>query len=452
MHRPGLVPACLLSAVALAALAPAAAAETGRHARTAKAERVLAKDVRQIARQSRRVSCRARGARRWRCRWSGARLLRSRRTRECAGNAGVARMRKRWRVRRSTTRCTTRAAAHASPARNPSPGPTPAPTPGKPHFGFSETPDGRLPLERNADLALAAGADSQRLTLGWNWAEPVKDDYRLNGFDQLYNASVSRGIRPVITILFSPSWTWGPDVNCEPMGWDCTYPPDPRFDAEWREFVRIVARRYPQALAFEIWNEPNLQIFWKPRPDVGRYSQLLSQAYSAIKSVNPAAKVISGGFADPSDTSAGDISLGDFTRGVYERGGKAYMDGIGFHPYGAVLTTEFVQRAFRRVREVRDAFGDHDKPLWATEFGLSTSGDPWPRVWSEAEQAAGLTAHYSAMAAMPDVEALFIHTLVEPEGSREGIGPGYGLVRGDGSPKPAFCAIAAARGLAGTCG
>lgn len=371
----------------------------------------------------------------------------------------MVRSRKRWRVRKRARRCTTKASVQKTSARSPVQAPTPprAPAPAgsaapaKPHFGFSETPDGRLPLARHAELATAAGADSQRLTLGWNWAEPIKDDYRLGGFDQLYNTAVSHGIRPVITILFSPSWTWGPEVDCPPMGPDCTYPPDPRFDSEWREFVALVARRYPQALAFEIWNEPNLKVFWKPRPDVQRYSQLLSQAYSTIKSVSPSATVISGGFADPSDTTTGDISLGDFTRGVYERGGKDYMDGIGFHPYGAILTTEIVERAFRRVREVRDSFGDQAKPLWATEFGLTTTGNPWPQVWSEEQQAIGLTAHYEAMAAMPDVKAAFIHTLLEEDSSRDGIGPGYGLVRGDGTPKPAYCAIAAARGRPAAC-
>jgi hypothetical protein len=161
--------------------------------------------------------------------------------------------------------------------------------------------------------------------------------------------------------------------------------------------------------------------------------------------------VITGGFANPSDTATGDISLADFTHGVYARGGKRYMDGIGFHPYGAVLTTEFVNRAFARVRAVRDSFGDSQKPLWATEIGLSTTGNPWPRVWSEAEQAIGLRAHYEAMAAMADVKGIFVHTLVESQGSRGGIGPGYGLVRGDGRPKPAFCALAAARGSVTGC-
>jgi hypothetical protein len=252
---------------------------------------------------------------------------------------------------------------------------------------------------------VAAGADSQRLTLGWNWAEPYPDDYRLGSFDQVYRASLSRGIRPLISIMFSPWWTWSPKIHCERFGPQCTFPPDPGFDAEWREFAALVAQRYPYALGIEIWNEPNLRVFWKPTPDVARYTDLLKQAYTAIKAVNPSMPVITGGFANVgSSTPEGDISLTDFTRGMYEWGGKDYMDGIGFHPYGAIPTrTDFIERSFDRVRSVRDSFGDDHKPLWATEFGLSTTGNPWPHHWSEEEQAVGLANHYRAIAAMPDV-------------------------------------------------
>jgi endo-1,4-beta-mannosidase len=313
--------------------------------------------------------------------------------------------------------------------------------------------DTRLTPEAHADLARQAGADSQRLTLGWNWAEPYKDDYRLGGFDQIYRASLARGIRPLITIMFSPWWTWAPGTQCERFGPQCTFPPDPVFDSEWREFVALVAQRYPQAIGIEIWNEPNLRLFWKPSPDPARYTDLLGQAYRAVKSVDPDMPVISGGLANASTTQDGTESLVDFLTGIYDNGGKGYMDGIGFHPYGAIPTrTDFVERSADRVRSVRDSHGDVGKPLWATEFGLTTTGNPWPNVWTEQEQAEGLALHYKTLAAMPDVAGIYLHTLLEPEGSRAGDGPGFGVVRGDGTPKPSFCAVAAARAAGPGCG
>ena len=40
----------------------------------------------------------------------------------------------------------------------------------------------------------------------------------------------------------------------------------------------MVAQRYPEAAAIEIWNEPNVHWFWRPRPDPARYTELLVEA------------------------------------------------------------------------------------------------------------------------------------------------------------------------------
>lgn len=64
---------------------------------------------------------------------------------------------------------------------------------------------------------------------------------------------------------------------------------------EWQEFLEEVARRFPQAAAIEIWNEPNLSGFWKPEPQPERYAGLVASAYEAIKAADPGIQVIAGG-------------------------------------------------------------------------------------------------------------------------------------------------------------
>jgi hypothetical protein len=307
--------------------------------------------------------------------------------------------------------------------------------------------------DRHAALGAAVGADSQRLTMPWNWAEPYPDRYALEGFDSTYRASIAKGIRPLITILFSPWWTWSRDVRCDPSRDYCPYPPDPAFYDQWREFVAIVARRYPKALGIEIWNEQNLTAFWRPLPDPGRYSELLRQAYTAVKGVDPSMPVISGGLANNDPSADGNISYIEFLRGMYQSGAKPSMDGVGIHPYNPGIHSSFLEGTLANVRGVRDSFGDRSKPLWVTEVGLTTSGNPWPRAWSEEEQATGLALQYRALAGMTDVQGVFLHTLVEPPLDRPGSPePGYGVVRRDFTPKPAYCAIASARGASGVSG
>lgn len=462
--------ACAIAAAcALASPPPAGAAQRATRGGAHVSEQVASLRVKRLVPEARTVSCRAARSRRWRCRWTGTRRVNGA-EHSCRGVQSVRRSGRRWRARSLSRSCTvtTAPASVRPPAPKPpapKPGkPTPVPPPvppavpppptlpGAPHFGFSENVDSRLSPEKHADLALQAGADSQRLTLGWRWTEPYRDDYRFESFDQVYRASLARGIRPLISVMFAPWWTWSPEIRCDRFGAQCTYPPERAFDGEWREFLAIVAKRYPKALGIEIWNEPNLRSFWKPSPDVARYTELLKQAYTAIKAVSPSMPVITGGFANAGTTEDGTVSLADFTRGVYERGGKSYMDGIGFHPYGAMPGRgDFIQRSFDRVRAVRNSFGDRSKPLWATEFGLTTTGNPWPNVWTEQQQAEGLALHYKTIAAMPDVAGIYLHTLLEPEGDRGGDGPGFGVVRGNGQPKPAFCAVALARAVGPGC-
>jgi polysaccharide biosynthesis protein PslG len=409
------------------------------------AERAVAAKASKVAPQRLRVRCTRRGRAGYDCVWAGGRSAVRQGTDLCRGRYRVRRVKSSWRLRLVSRRCNgARPVAHQL-VRPQHPGPAhgtpPLAQPGHPHFGFSEYVESNP--AKHAELARGVKADSQRLTLGWNWAEPSPGHYALSGFDSTYRASVAQGIRPLITILFSPSWTWGPGIHCS--GPNCTYPPAPEFDAQWRQFAALVAQRYPQAIGIEIWNEANLTAFWKPRPDVGRYTDLLKQAYGAIRSVNPTMPVIAGGLADPDNNQDGNIFLTDFVRGVYEHGGKNYLDGIGVHPYGSGLDDRFVRRTLDRVRVARDAYGDQKKPLWATEFGLTTTGSPWPRAWTEDEQARGLAGQLGTLTSMPDVDAIYLHTLVEPTGPATSTEPGYGVVRRDFSPRPAYCAIARAR-------
>ena len=84
----------------------------------------------------------------------------------------------------------------------------------------------------------------------------------------------------------------------------------------------------------------------------------------------------------------------------------------------------------------------HDAtPLWITEVGLSTTGQGQPRPASPTEQARGLVSIYKRLRAMSDVKAIVFHTLIEPRGAPTDPEVGFGVVRRDLHPKPAYCAL-----------
>lgn len=306
---------------------------------------------------------------------------------------------------------------------------------------------------RDADLNARAGANVVRLTFDWRFAEPHQDDYRFGLYDDIYRESLARGVRPVFVVLFAPSWALDPATPCNQWASDCRLPPGRANDGELAEVAARVAERYPQAAGIEVWNEPNQIHFWKSGPDPGRYAEMLRAVYGAVKAVNPAMPVVGASLSDNPDGRYG-IPPGPYLRALYGAGVKGHMDAISFHPYPHV--PGLMNKTFEQVRSLRRDFGDAETPLWITEVGVTTSGQnsDWPASWlaTPAEQASRLVAAYRKIVAMPDVEALMLHTLVEPRGDTLlSPHPGFGVLRPDLTPKPAYCALAVERGQTDPC-
>jgi hypothetical protein len=227
----------------------------------------------------------------------------------------------------------------------------------------------------------------------------------------------------------------------------CMYPPGPAHYDDAGRMAALLATRYSEAAGIEIWNEPNLAFFWRPGPDPDAYTRLLKASYSAVKHANPRMPVVGGGLNDVQNNSATANSLPDFLAAVYQLGGGPYMDAIGFHPYPLATTNTLLRRSVDQVREILRNFHDTKKPLWATEVGLTTSDSRTPV--SESAQADAVVSQYRALSAMPDVDMVLFHTLIE---FGDGAGDpefGYGILRPDFSPKPAYCALARAWGGSG---
>jgi hypothetical protein len=431
--RPLRLACALACAGALGAAAPAAAPAAGgptagQAARALTAE--LAPYVGQLqARCARRRARRGEGAR-FDCRWRSARGCRGRHQalRTAAGG---------WRFTGRVRACRAR--------------PSPAPL-----FGFNDNAVVRdqASAAQDAELNAGLGADVVRVTVDWRWAERHPDDYRLADYDAIYRESLARGIRPIWIPLFAPSWAIDPENACDQWERNCAFPPGPGFEDDYAEFAALLATRYPQSAAIEIWNEPNIKFFWRPSPSPRRYAELLKTSYAAVKRANPAMTVAGGALGDDPDWSNA-IPFKPFARALYSFGARGHMDVFSLHPYPHI--PGHVDRTLSEARAARAEAGDLATPMWVTETGWSTSGRnslTWPLEWvlSEREQADHLVALYEKLASQPDIEAVLFHTLIEPTGD-PGLspGPGYGIVRGDLSRKPAYCALARLRALPGGC-
>jgi hypothetical protein len=304
-------------------------------------------------------------------------------------------------------------------------------------------------VDEIAGQVAALGATSQRFVVDWGVIEPEPPDgrhhYQFALFDAMYAADLRHGIRPLLVALNAPAWASDPGTIA---GSFANNPPATSRLADWQDFLRAVAERYPRALGIEIWNEPNLATFWGAgreaiRPDPGRYTQLLSASYDAIKSVNPPLLVVGGALSGSVlPTPQGNIPARAFARAMFADGAAAYMDAISLHPYPSSGGIAQMRETIDGVRRARDEIGA-PTPLWLTEMGVSTTG---PYAVSEAEQANELVALCRAASREPGVEAVYIHNLIEQtERVAASEEHGFGLLRplagGGLVPKPAFAAM-----------
>jgi len=222
------------------------------------------------------------------------------------------------------------------------------------------------------------------------------------------------------------------------------YPP--RNPADYAAALKLLAARYKgRVAAWEIWNEPNHEEYWKAPDPAAAYAALVKAAYPAVKAADPAATVVAGALSQ-SDHA--------FTRRLYELGIKGSFDAFSIHPYSDdfspldARTGQDARYSFIRgvpaVHDVMLAYGD-TRPLWLTESGFSTSPARTSQSWlngvSEATQADYLSKEIQQVAQWPYVQATFWFNLQDTSADRADLFGNCGLRRWDGTAKPAWAAF-----------
>jgi hypothetical protein len=301
---------------------------------------------------------------------------------------------------------------------------------------------------RTASALEDLGSDWTRLAIQWREAEPQEGQYNewwLNEYEKAINMAHAAGQRVIVMVDEAPSWASGSSSS--------NAPGDP---AKFARFMSVVAKRYAGKVdGWEIWNEENLQRFWTSGPNPSAYAALLRAAYPAVKSADPAAKVVFGG------TAGNDYA---FLEGVYAAGGKGYFDVLGTHPYpycGSTNPEEIRMSGsriskdsflgYREMRRTMQANGD-EKPIWITEMGWTTSsgacspgGNMWQGGVSETRQAEYLYKAYKLLEADPYVEVALWYNIrnnywLHDEDQAEAR---FGLMSTNFSPKAAYGAFKA---------
>ena len=286
------------------------------------------------------------------------------------------------------------------------------------------------------DHVVRVGATWLRTDAYWSALQTGAATYSWAGLDGAVDAARARGLRIILAAHTTPTWA-------RPAGEADTYgPTSPTEQDLYAAFCGTLAARYTgRVAAVEVWNEPNLDQFWSPTPSAASYGALLVKAASAIRGAAPGMTVVAGGTGGVGtgpdvDPLAWYQALCDAVTITYA------CDAVAVHPYtnndgGASGGMAQVPA----IRALLDDRGARMMPIWATETGAPTAGDDGGTV-TEATQAGLVETLAKAWAAVRASGPMCWYTLLDTTGtSREAH---FGLLRTDGSDKPAVAAVQSA--------
>lgn len=304
-------------------------------------------------------------------------------------------------------------------------------------------------LERQA----GAGVGILRRTFVWRDIETSPGVYDFDHYDRYVGDLAARGIRVLPIVFDPPDWHSSRPPGDDERG---VYPPDD--PASMGAFAGVLVHRYGPGGAFwqqhpglpelpirswQVWNEPNYPYYWLGGINAAEYVDLLRATRDGIKAADPGAEVVTAGFVQSGSPKS--VGLVDFMNQMYDAGALGTFDTLAMHPYAA--TPELSLGLLATTRAVMDARGD-SSPIWATEFGWASGGPESSVTVDEGTHATYLAALMRGMLARRD--SLRLRGMVwwnwadapPYAGGKDYWGLHCGLLRIDGSDKPALTAFA----------
>lgn len=310
-----------------------------------------------------------------------------------------------------------------------------------PNLGFSQ--GSPLLWESAADQAAdldgiaRSGARWVGADFDWPSAEPVRGSYDWSAIDRLVGAASVRGLRVMAAVVYTPAWARPPGTT------DKTPPTDPSAIAG---FLTAAVRRYAPlgVRAWQIWNEPNVKMFWESGPDPARFTALLRVASRAIHAADPSATVIAGGLAPAGNVPGQEMAPLTFLSRMYAAGARGSFDALGLHPYSFpyAATTPATWNPFYMLpwfNATMAKYGDGAKRIWATEVGFGTGTDR--ASVTESTQAARILEVLRAWKRYSFTGPVFLYSYRDLSATSGYVFDRMGLTRADGSPKPAYYAL-----------
>ncbi|SDZ57919.1 beta-xylosidase [Pseudomonas sp. NFIX28] len=278
-----------------------------------------------------------------------------------------------------------------------------------------------------------------RVDLHWDRLEPTEEGYQLSTLDELDRTLTDSKLKSLFYLVGS-----APFVTTAPKGgpFQDQYPPrDPKVFATR---MAMLAQRYPNIDAWQVWNEQNIPNNWRPKPDAKGYGELLLATHQALNQVAPDKTQVMGGMAYYSQMPTHRNAL------MFEKLGELGVQSLGmvaaYHPYSEIPESDEPGKneVLLRGKQLNDMLHRAGlKRIWATEWGWSSYAGP-----KEMQRLIGVdgqadyTLRRLALMSDQDYERIFLFALSDLDSRASARDQHYGLLDLNGEPKPVYKALA----------
>lgn len=227
--------------------------------------------------------------------------------------------------------------------------------------GVCAKPQGTSAWQDYCDQLIASGVKWVRISPEWGSIETAKGIYDtayLARLDNIVDYLHDHDVNIVWILCYTATWASSQPSADKPTRYK------PADWADWEDYVAFIVGRYDGKIThWEAWNEPDAH-FWKD--SVSDYLTLLQKSYTGIKAVNSNNVVLIGGLADSH-------GIGSFFDQLMGLGAKNYFDIVNYHAYGDFTHHVALHQG---TRDVMQKHGIPSRPIWITETGYTTNGDP----------------------------------------------------------------------------
>lgn len=212
----------------------------------------------------------------------------------------------------------------------------------------------------DAEAMAAAGMHLDRADFTWSSIEPNDTEpYYFAWYDTLYGNLTGAGVDILALLDYGNSRLFGD-------AWAQRIATTQQITA-WLEFVNATVRHFSGIRQWEIWNEPNLDVFWNGTDE--EFFFLLNVTAALLHSIDPNLMVVSPGISgyDPEYLDRMITYIGD-------EHFSEWFGALAFHPYSG-SDAEVVATSIKAVQDLcakHHFYGE----LWITEWGYSTTRNP----------------------------------------------------------------------------